>query len=111
MSQVNPSTEIPDTEGASTQEVSNWTFLSNHSHVLVCLLKHPDYTVRQMSQMIGITERAILRVISDLEAAGVVQRTRAGRRNSYMLNLDVPLRHPVEAGHSARELLDFIATS
>jgi predicted transcriptional regulator len=86
-----------------------WTFLTNHSHVLVCLIRFPNLTVREIAPRIGITERNVIRIINDLEAAGVIQRERNGRRNSYRVNLDTPLRHPMESGHTVHELLDFIA--
>ena len=88
----------------------DWTFLTNHSHVLVCLLKQPDLTVREISDWVGITERAVLRLLSELEAAGIVTRTREGRRNRYAIQLDAPLRHPLEGSHTVGELLLHVAS-
>ncbi len=86
-----------------------WTFLTNHSHTIICLLREPDILVRELAIEVGITERAILRILGDLERDGVVVKTREGRRNRYKVNLDTPLRHPLEAGSSLRQLVRGLA--
>jgi len=86
----------------------HWTFLSNHAHVLVCLAVDPDSRLRDVAASVGITERAVQKIISDLEAAGVIVRERAGRRNSYRLNLAVPLRHPLESHRNVGTLLQLV---
>jgi DNA-binding MarR family transcriptional regulator len=86
----------------------HWTFLSNHAHVLVCLASDPDLRLRDVAARVGITERAVQGIVGDLETAGVILRERAGRRNSYRLNLDAPLRHPLEAHRPIRALLALI---
>ena len=82
-----------------------WTFLTNHSHVLVCLWRDPEARLRDVAALVGITERAVQAIVADLEAAGVLTRIRAGRRNHYEIHPDVPLRHPVESGRTVRALL------
>jgi len=86
----------------------HWTFLSNHAHVLVCLAQDPDARLRDVALGVGITERAVQKIVSDLEEAGVIVRERAGRRNSYRLNLDVPLRHALEAHKTVGTLLSLV---
>lgn len=86
----------------------HWTFLSNHAHVLVCLGLNPDARLRDVAAEVGITERAVQGIVGDLEAAGVIVRERQGRRNTYRLNLDAPLRHPLEAHRSIRSLLAMV---
>jgi DNA-binding transcriptional ArsR family regulator len=86
-------------------EAAGWTFLSNHTHVLVCLARNPDQVLREVAQQVGITERAVQRIVAELEAGGVVRRERQGRRNRYQLNLDAPLRHPLERHCTVGELL------
>ena len=83
----------------------SWTFLSNYSHVLVCLDRDPLSRLRDVAQQVGITERAAQRIISELEQAGVLRRIRDGRRNRYELNLEQHLRHPLEAHCSIGDLL------
>lgn len=85
-----------------------WTFLSNHAHVLVCLAADPAQRLREVAGRVGITERAVQKILSDLEAEGLVERLRDGRRNRYALRLDRPLRHPLEAHRSVRELIELV---
>lgn len=86
----------------------HWTFLSNHAHVLVCLATDPDPRLRDVAARVGITERAVQGIVGDLETAGVIVRERRGRRNAYRLNLEAPLRHPLEAHRPIRALLALI---
>ena len=91
-----------------TMPVRQWTFLSNHAHVLVCLAIDPDVRLRDVAAEVGITERAVQGIVGDLESAGVIVRERQGRRNSYRLILDASLRHPLEAHRSVRALLAMV---
>jgi hypothetical protein len=75
----------------------SWTFLSNHGHVLVCLASNPDVLLRDVAASVGITERAVQQIVSDLVTAGVVSRTRRGRCNHYEVDIDMCFRHPLEA--------------
>jgi predicted transcriptional regulator len=82
-----------------------WTYLSNHAHVLIAVAKEPEARVRDLAELVGITERAVLQILHDLEAAGSIQRTREGRRTRYHINPDVPLRHPLEAHRNVSDIL------
>lgn len=82
-----------------------WTFLSNHGHVLVCIARDSNVRVREIAQAVGVTERAVQRILRELEEARVIVRTRHGRRTHYQVNEAVPLRHPIEAEHSVGELV------
>jgi DNA-binding transcriptional ArsR family regulator len=84
---------------------ANWHFLTNHAHVLLCISRDPDITVRELAQRVGITERAVMRIIGDLDEADVIERTREGRRNHYEINVDLPLRHPVEDHCTVADLI------
>lgn len=89
-------------------EGQGWTFLTNHSHVLICLAQEPDLRLRDVAQRVRITERAVQRIVADLEEAGILTRSRDGRRNRYEVHADQPLRHPVEAHRAVRDLLKII---
>ncbi|CAM3243969.1 HTH marR-type domain-containing protein [Deinococcus saxicola] len=84
----------------------SWTFLSNHSRVLLCLKRQPDATLRQVSADVGITERAVQRIVRDLEDAGILIRQRVGRRNTYQIEANRPLRHPLDAHRKVGDLLE-----
>lgn len=86
-----------------------WTFLTNHAHVLLCLSLDPEARVREVAGRVGITERAVHRILSELEGGGYVTRERDGRRNRYTVNGDLPLRHPIEQHRSVREILALVA--
>ena len=92
----------------ATIPARHWTFLSNHAHVLVCLALDPDARLRDVAAEVGITERAVQGIVGDLERAAVIVRERQGRRNTYRLNLEAPLRHPLEAHRSIRSLLAMV---
>jgi predicted transcriptional regulator len=83
----------------------HWTFLTNHAHVLVCIAADPDARGRDIAEGVGISERAVHAIISDLVDAGYLIRERSGRRNHYTINPDGPLRHPLEDQHTVGELL------
>ena len=86
----------------------DWTFLSNHGHVAVCLARDPEGRLRDIADQVGITERRVAAIIAELEAAGIVSRKRVGRRNTYTVNRRAKLRHPVEAHHTVGDLLKAI---
>lgn len=77
--------------------VVEWTFLTNHSHVLICLAADPDALMRDVALTVGITERAVQKIVSDLEDGGYLVRERDGRRNHYRVRLGGFLRHPMES--------------
>jgi len=85
--------------------MAQWTFLTNHAHVLLCVATNPQVRLRDIAELVGITERAAQRIVGELEAEGYLTRERDGRRNIYRLNPDMPLRHPLDKGHHIGELL------
>jgi predicted transcriptional regulator len=85
-----------------------WTFLTNHSHVLICLSEDPEVRLRDVAERVGITERAVFRIVADLEEAGVITRHREGRRNQYEVHGDRPLRHAVEEHRTVGDLLGLL---
>lgn len=87
---------------------SSWTFLSNHAHVLILIGRDGDLRMRDLAERVGITERAVHRIVKDLADAGYIRVTREGRRNHYDVHRSSPLRHPVEEGATVGALLDLI---
>jgi predicted ArsR family transcriptional regulator len=94
---------------AAPAAAHEWTFLTNHAHVLICLATDPDARLRDVADRVGITERAVQRIVQDLEEGGVITRTRDGRRNRYRIHTRKPLRHPVESHKRVADLLDMVA--
>ncbi len=85
-----------------------WTFLSNHGHVLVCLADDPDMLLKDVAARVGITERAVQQIVTDLEDAQVITRHREGRRNHYTMRREVRFRHPLESGLRVGDFLDLV---
>ena len=96
--------DISQIDGVSKK----WTFISNHGHVLIYLAQNEDARVRDMADAVGITERAIQIILSDFEAAHIIQKTKEGRRNRYRINHNIALRHPLEAHKSIGDLIAMI---
>lgn len=84
---------------------TQWTFFSNHTHVLVCLAESPEPTLREVAEQVGITERSAQRIITHLDEAGILRREKHGRRNSYVIDTSAHLRHPLEEHCTVGELL------
>jgi DNA-binding IclR family transcriptional regulator len=85
-----------------------WHFLTSHTQVLLCLHRDPEARLRDVAATVGITERATQRIVTDLVEAGYVTRARAGRRNHYRVNTQLPMRHPSQLQHQIVELLDLL---
>ena len=96
--------------GAADSSGRSWTLLTNHGRVLLLIAATPDARLRELADKAGITERAATSIVSDLEGAGYLTRTRTGRRNTYQVHAHRPFRHPAEADHSVAELLDIFGT-
>ncbi len=86
----------------------DWTFLTNHAHVLLAITRDPEARLRDVADLVGITERAAQRIVAELEEGGYLTRTRDGRRNRYEVHPDVPLRHPLERDHAIGEVLEVL---
>ena len=85
--------------------IATWTFLSNHAHVLLCIARDPEIRIRDVATEVGITERAVALIVSELEEAGYLTRNKVGRRNVYKVQLRGKLRHRLESRHTVGELL------
>ncbi|WP_369821420.1 helix-turn-helix transcriptional regulator [Kocuria sp. CNJ-770] len=86
-----------------------WTFLTNHGHVLLAVAQSQDARVSEIAARVGITTRATLAILKDLESAGYLRRHRTGRRSHYTVDGHRPFRHPAIAAHEIGELLDVLA--
>ena len=94
---------LPDERG--------WTLLTGHGHVLVEIARNPEARVRDISPVVGLTERTVQAIVADLEAAGYLTRARAGRRNLYTVNGNSLFRHSAQEGHRVGPFLDLLAAA
>jgi predicted transcriptional regulator len=85
-----------------------WTFLSNHGHVLVSLARDPDARMRDVAVLVGITERAVQQIVGDLVAQGYLRKEKVGRRNRYDVVREAHLRHDLESHVELGAFLDLV---
>jgi len=91
--------------------MSNWTLFSNHGHVLVCLATDSEARLRDVAADVGITERAVQKIVRDLQTNGMISVTKHGRRNRYRIHQKKNLRHELEAHCTLGELMRLVANS
>jgi len=87
---------------------AEWTLLTNHAHVLVCLSRDSTQRMRNIALLVGVTERAVQRIVKELTADGFIVVSKVGRNNHYSVNDRLPLRHPLEAHRTVRDLLALV---
>jgi MarR family len=91
------------------QHEGSWTLLTGHGHVLVEIARDPEARIRDIAMAAGITERTTQAIVADLEAAGYLTRSRAGRRTIYTVNPNSLFRHPAQDGHRVGPFLALLA--
>jgi DNA-binding transcriptional regulator PaaX len=94
----------------SSNDDHAFRFVTNHAHVLQIVSAEPTSRLRDIAQTVGITERTAAQIVSDLEKAGYLTKTRHGRRNHYEVHERLPLRHPQHRHHTVGELIRFLET-
>ena len=95
-------------KSGSRKKDHEWRFVTNHAHVLECIANDPTARLRDIATTVGITERTAAQIVSDLEEAGYLTKTREGRRNIYEVHDELPLRHPQHRHHTVGELIRFL---
>ena len=93
---------------SSNEHPASWTFLTNHTQVLICITQDVDITLRDVANKVGITERAAQRIVADLVEAEIIDRRRIGRRNHYLVNRGAAMRHVAQANQQIGPLLDLL---
>lgn len=85
-----------------------WTFLSNHGHVLVSLARDQDARMRDVADAVGITERAVQQIVRDLVDEGYLRKEKVGRRNRYAVAQEAHFRHDLESAVTLGAFLDLV---
>jgi len=88
-----------------------WTFITHHGLVLLCVSRHPQCTARKMASAINITERTVHRILDDLESQGYINRQRTGKGSLYQINPDLGLRHDLTRDVVVGDLLHILSSS
>jgi DNA-binding Lrp family transcriptional regulator len=89
--------------------MGDWTFFSNYGHVLVCLERDHSIRLRDVAREVGITERAVQKIVRDMQDAGFITVTKQGRNNRYRINKRKTLRHSLESHCTVGKLLALIS--
>jgi hypothetical protein len=85
-----------------------WTFLTNHAQTLLCIAQNPSMRLREIGETVGITERAVHRIVGELQDAGYLTRHREGRRNHYTVHSHLALPDPLARDRSVGDLLEVL---
>ena len=91
--------------------MAEWSFLTNHARVLVCIAHDPGVRLRDIAATVGITERSAYSIVTDLAADGYVVKNRDGRRNRYQVQSHLPLREPSTREPAIGDVLDVLVES
>lgn len=93
---------------AVDQHLHGFTFLTNYTRVLMLIAKHPDIRMRELATRVGITERAVQRIVDDLTTHNYLLVRKDGRRNQYTVKADLPLRMTSEQNRTVADLIHFL---
>ena len=86
-----------------------WTFITNHAAVLSLVAKYSRITAREISREVGITERSVRIIISDLDKGDYISKIREGRRIRYMVNFKGTMRHKTQRDVAVNHLLSILS--
>lgn len=89
--------------------MSDWTFLSSHGRILLCIARDPGMRLRDIADAVAITERRAFGIVTDLTEAGYVVKTRQGRRNTYQIQTHLPLPEATSPHRTIGEVLALLA--
>ncbi len=89
--------------------MTNWSFLTNHARVLLCIARDPGARLRDIASSLDITERSAHGIVTDLTSAGYVIKHKDGRRNRYQIQAHLPLPEPTGRERTVGEVLTLLA--
>jgi DNA-binding IclR family transcriptional regulator len=95
-------------KSTSGRNFHQWRFVTNHAHVLQCLARNPEARLRDVAEVVGITERSVGAIVRDLEEAGYLTKVGVGNRNRYEIHDELPLRHRQHQHHTVGDLIRFL---
>ena len=93
------------------REAPRWTFLTNHARVFMLVAEQPDILIRELASRVGITERAVHRILKELEDSGYVSHQTVGRRNRYRVRKSLHFRHALHDDQQVGDLLDLLSSN
>jgi DNA-binding IclR family transcriptional regulator len=90
---------------------TEWSFLTNHARVLVCIAHDEGLRLRDIAALLGLTERTVFGIVTDLTDAGYVLKEKEGRRNKYRIQHHLPMRQTIGREPTIGELLNLLLAS
>lgn len=87
---------------------ANWTFLTNHARVLLCIARDPGIRLRDIAATLDITDRSAYGIVTDLIQAGYIVKQKDGRRNRYQIQAHLPLPDPTSRERTVGEILSLL---
>lgn len=91
--------------------MQQWSFLTNHARVLLCIARDPGARLRDIAATLGITERSAYAIVCDLTDAGYVVKEKDGRRNRYQIQAHLPLPEAASREPAIGDVLAVLAGS
>jgi hypothetical protein len=88
--------------------MAEWSFLTNHARVLVCIAHDPGVRLRDIASTLGITERSAYGIVTELTVAGYVVKEKDGRRNRYRIQGHLPLPESIGRERTVGQVLDVL---
>src|SRR5438094_10017516 len=85
--------------------MANWSFLTSHARVLMCIAHDPGARLRDIAAGLGITERSAYGIVTELAEAGYMVKQKDGRRNRYQIQAHLPLPEPTSRERTVGEVL------
>src|SRR5438034_4722629 len=85
--------------------MADWSFLTNHARVLLCIAHDPGVRLRDIAARVGVTERSAYSIVTDLAEAGYVVKEKDGRRNRYQIQAHLPLPDSASRERTIGEVL------
>jgi len=86
-----------------------WAFITSHFLVLLCLAEDSEARMSDVAERLDLTERRVQAIAAELLEAGYLEKIRVGRRNRYLINREMPLRHLQTQHRRLGDLLDLIS--
>ena len=82
-----------------------YSCLSNQLALLMMLEARGEVTTRELALSLGITERAVHRILKDLADHDLISIGKRGYRNCYTVHTDRPVGHPAFPWLTVADLL------
>jgi predicted DNA-binding transcriptional regulator len=88
--------------------VPEFKFFTDHGNALLLIMRDPRIRIREIADLLDITECVAQRVVADLSEAGYVDLVTEGHRNIYSIKTDLRPHLPFQRDVDIRALLGLL---